>query len=416
MPAPESNLLNRGRVCWYFESNQVTSFEAGTRDLVEVEKPEWLSQMEGILETLNQGVMVVDDCQQVIFTNGIFREMSGFPEDMLTGQTVSDFYTATEAALLRQHRERGMRDGQSRFEFVLPRKDGSRLPVIISARGLEDPDGRFFAVITFTDISEQKTAETQLREANAKLEERQRQIEEELTLAVRVQQSLAPQSLAWGPVRVDTYYHPVRRIGGDFGLVSPQHEEHLNLLVFDVSGHGIGAALVANRLYTATMGLLNIRTPFSEMFRQLNRFVLHNLGASVFFFSAAAARIDRDARRISFAGAGHPPAMIVKPGEEPRLLESRSTVLGAIPDAVGSNPVIQAAVAPGDRIVLYTDGITDVFDSRGEMLGVSGIQKFVREAATLPFGEMKQALLDRVAAWREGPPSDDVSLVLAEIQ
>lgn len=383
---------------------------------MEVEKPEWLSQMEGILETLNQGVLVVDDCQQVIFTNGIFREMSGFPEDMLTGQTVSDFYTATEAELLRQHRERGMRDGHSRFEFVLPRKDGSRLPVIISARGLEDPDGRFFAVITFTDISEQKTAETQLREANAKLEERQRQIEEELTLAVRVQQSLAPQSIVWGPVRVDTYYHPVRRIGGDFGLVSPQHEEHLNLLVFDVSGHGIGAALVANRLYTATMGLLNIRTPFSEMFRQLNRFVLHNLGASVFFFSAAAARIDRDARRISFAGAGHPPAMIVKPGEEPRLLESRSTVLGAIPDAVGPNPVIEAAVEPGDRIVLYTDGITDVFDSRGEMLGVSGIQKFVREAATLPFGEMKQALLDRVAAWREGPPSDDVSLVLAEIQ
>lgn len=383
---------------------------------MEVEKPEWLSQMEGILETLNQGVMVVDDCQQVIFTNGIFQEMSGLPEDMLTGQTVSDFYTAKEAELLRQHRERGMRDGQSRFEFVLPQKDGGRLPVIISARGLEDPDGRFFAVITFTDISEQKTAETQLREANNKLEERQRQIEEELTLAVRVQQSLAPQSLVWGPVRVDTYYHPVRRIGGDFGLVSPHHEEHLNLLVFDVSGHGIGAALVANRLYTATMGLLNIRTPFSEMFRQLNRFVLHNLGGSVFFFSAAAARIDRDARRISFAGAGHPPVMIVQPGEEPRLLESRSTVLGAIPDAVGADPAIEAAVEPGDRIVLYTDGITDVFDSRGEMLGVSGVQKFVRETATLPFVEMKQALLDRVAAWREGPPSDDVSLVLAEIQ
>lgn len=383
---------------------------------MEVEKPEWLSQMEGILETLNQGVMVVDDCQQVIFTNGIFQEMSGLPEDMLTGQTVSDFYTATEAELLRQHRERGMRDGHSRFEFVLPQRDGGRLPVIISARGLEDPDGRYFAVITFTDISEQKTAETQLRDANAKLEERQRQIEEELTLAVRVQQSLAPQSIVWGPVRVDTYYNPVRRIGGDFGLVSPQQKDHLNLLVFDVSGHGIGAALVANRLYTATMALLTMRTPFSEMFRQLNRFVLHNLGGSVFFFSAAAARIDRDARRISFAGAGHPPAMVVKPGEEPRLLESRSTVLGAIPDAVGANPMIEAKVEPGDRIVLYTDGITDVFDSRGEMLGVTGVQKFVRETATLPFGEMKQALLDRIAAWREGPPSDDVSLVLAEIQ
>lgn len=383
---------------------------------MEAEKPEWLSQMEGILETLNQGVMVVDDCQHVIFTNEIFREMSGFPDDLLIGQTVSDFFTPSEARVLNEHRERGMRDGQNRFEFVLPRKDGQRLPVIISARGLEDPDGRFFAVITFTDISEQKEAEASLREANAKLEERHRQIEEELTLAVRVQQTLAPQSIVWGRVRVDTYYNPVRRIGGDFGLVSPQDKGHLNLVVFDVSGHGIGAALVANRLYTAAMTLLSLGSPFDDMFRHLNRFVLHDLGGSVFFFTAAAARIDREAQRITFAGAGHPPAMIVTPGEEPRLLESRSTVLGAIPDAVDADPVIEARVEPGDRLVLYTDGITDVFDSRGDMLGVPGVQKFVRETATLSFTQMKDALLERVAAWRQGPPSDDVSLVLAEIQ
>jgi serine phosphatase RsbU (regulator of sigma subunit) len=65
--------------------------------------------------------------------------------------------------------------------------------------------------------------------------------------------------------------------------------------------------------------------------------------------------------------------------------------------------------------VLYTDGITDVFDSRGEMLGVEGVQKFVREASLLPFGEMKQGILDRVADWREGPATDDVSLVLMEV-
>lgn len=382
----------------------------------EVEKPEWLGQMEAILETLNEGVMVVDDCQRIVFTNPIFRVMSGFPEDMLAGQTVSDFYTVAEARVLNEHRERGLRDGHNRFEFVLPQKDGNRLPVIISARGLEDPDGRLFAVITFTDISEQKRAELRLREANAKLEERQRQIEEELTLAVHVQQSLAPQSMVWGAVRVDAYYHPVRRIGGDFGLVAPQDDDHLNLLVFDVSGHGIGAALVANRLYTATMAQLAADAPFREMFRHLNRFVLQNLGGSVFFFTAAAARIDRDARRLVFAGAGHPPGMIVTPGEQPRLLESRALVLGALPEAVGNDPAIEEHVEPGDRIVLYTDGITDVFNANGEMLGVPGVQKFVRETATLPFGEMKHALLDRVAAWRDGPPSDDVSLVLAEVQ
>ena len=66
-------------------------------------------------------------------------------------------------------------------------------------------------------------------------------------------------------------------------------------------------------------------------------------------------------------------------------------------------------------MVLYTDGISEVFDSSGEMLGTEGVQKFVRETALLPFGEMKQALLNRVAAWRDGPPTDDMSLVLLEV-
>lgn len=90
-------------------------------------------------------------------------------------------------------------------------------------------------------------------------------------------------------------------------------------------------------------------------------------------------------------------------------------VLGALPEAVDDNSVLHADLEPGDRVVLYTDGITDVFNSQGEMLGVSGVQKFVRETSLLPFREMKQGILDRVAEWREGPPADDVSLVLVEV-
>jgi serine phosphatase RsbU (regulator of sigma subunit) len=142
---------------------------------------------------------------------------------------------------------------------------------------------------------------------------------------------------------------------------------------------------------------------------------MQNIGSSVFFFTLAAARIDRGGRRMVFAGAGHPPAMIARAGQEPRLLESRSMVLGTLPDAVDDESTLNVNLDPGDRIVMYTDGITDVFDSRGVMLGVPGIQKFVRETSALPFAEMMQGILDRVAAWREGPPADDVSLVLVEV-
>jgi serine phosphatase RsbU (regulator of sigma subunit) len=148
----------------------------------------------------------------------------------------------------------------------------------------------------------------------------------------------------------------------------------------------------------------------------LNSLVIQNIGTPGFFFTLAAARIDRGGRTTEFAGAGHPPAMIVQPGGEPRLLRSQNIVLGMLPDAVDADATLHRELEYGDRIVLYTDGLTDIFDSRGEMLKVEGLQNFVRETALLPFGEMKQGILDRVAAWRDGPAVDDVSLVLVEVR
>ena len=381
----------------------------------EVEQPDWLLQIEGILESLNEGVLITDECQSIVFANSNLEEMTGMSRAELVGMDVYKVYTKDEADFIVLQRERNFRAGKNRFEFVLPRKDGSRLPVIISARAVEDPEGRRYSIVTFTDISDVKRAEQELRVVNKELEERYQENQEDLILAARVQQSLAPKSIVWGGVNVETFYHPVRTIGGDFGLVSALDEDHLNLLVCDVSGHGIGSALVANRIYTEMMTQLRSGAGLDVMLRHLNRFVMHNIGSSVFFFTVAAARIDRGGRRMVFAGAGHPPAMIVRDGEEPRVLESRSMVLGALPEAVGPEVTLDVDLRRGDRVVLYTDGITDVFDSRGEMLGVEGVQKFVREASLLPFHEMKQGILDRVADWREGPPTDDVSLVLMEV-
>jgi phosphoserine phosphatase RsbU/P len=380
-----------------------------------MERPDWLTQMEDILETLNEGVMILDDCRDILFINSCLETMFGFPASEVVGRNGMSFYNEEERKIMAGHVERGREKGQNRFEFVLPVKDGSRLPVIISSRMFEDPDGMEFLVVTFTDISEQKESEAELRTANSKLEQRQSEIEEDLLLAARVQQSLAPQSLVWGGMRVDAYFHPVRSIGGDFGLVSPLDDRHLNLLVCDVSGHGIGSALVANRIYSETMSQLRSGAPLSEMLRDLNRFVMQNLGTSALLFTLAAARIDMGGRRMIFAGAGHPPAMIVTPGEEPRLLESRSMVLGGLPDAVGTETAIEVDLKKGDRVVLYTDGISEVFDTNGDMLGTEGVQKIVRETALLPFGDMQQAMLNRVAAWRDGAPTDDMSLVLVEV-
>jgi len=382
---------------------------------MEFAKPEWLEQMEVILETLNEGVLISDDCDHVVFVNSVFEEMTGISRADILGRDPAELYSPEDHLVLQELRRKTRQMGRSTNEFYLPTRAGGRLPIVASARSIEDPDGRSFTIVSLIDISEQKAAEQGLRTANAQLEKRQKEIEEDLVLAARVQQSLAPDSLVWGGIRVETFYHPVRTIGGDFGLVSPLDEDHLNIMVCDVSGHGIASALIANRIYSETMAQLNAGAPLGDMLRQLNHLVMRNIGTSLFFFTLSIARVDRNGKRMVFAGAGHPPAMLVRPVAEPRLLESRSTVLGTLPDAVDAESAVEIQLDAGDRIVLYTDGITDVFDSKGRMLGVAGVQRFVRETAMLPLDEMKNAILDRVAEWREGPPTDDISLILVEV-
>ena len=195
---------------------------------MESERPDWLADVVGVLETLNQGVVIADDCHRMIHANEIFLEMVDRTSDEISGRTAAEFFPPEDLPFLNERIALGESTGHNRFEFYLPQKNGSRLPVVVSAKRVEDPDGREFSVITFTDISEQKRAENELREANKQLETRQREIEAELVLASRVQQSLAPKNLHWGDISVEAYYQPVRTIGGDFGLVIPDGEDYLN--------------------------------------------------------------------------------------------------------------------------------------------------------------------------------------------
>jgi sigma-B regulation protein RsbU (phosphoserine phosphatase) len=127
-----------------------------------------------------------------------------------------------------------------------------------------------------------------------------------------------------------------------------------------------------------------------------------------------AAQLSRDARGLEFAGAGQPPAMIVQPGQKPRLLESRNAALGLLADAVDGEGAIEVPIQAGDRLVIYTDGFAESFNSQADVLGVDGFSKIVCETANLSLLNMEQEIIDRVAVWRGRPADDDMSLSVAK--
>ncbi len=384
-------------------------------DAIDTGNPEWLGQMETVLEVLNEGVIIANDRRRILFANSRFVEMTGISRQDLAEFDPSRFYSSQEREFLKHQVDVAFQAGHNRYAFVLPRKGGGRLPVIISSRTFQNSGCRF-GIVTFTDISQQVQAEEKLRSANENLQSRQMEIEEDLRLAARVQHSLTPRSVVWDMLSIDAFYHPVHSIGGDFALVNATDHEHLSLLVSDVSGHGIGAALVANRIYSETTAHLRSGMPLLNMFKELNRFLIEDIAGSGMFVTMAAARIDARSRSMVFAGAGHPPAMLARRDQNPLLLDSRSMILGALPEAIGNESAVEVQLQPDDRIVIYTDGITEVFDSRGYMLGIAGVQEMVRQASSLPAEKMKNAILDGVAAWRSGPPTDDVSLMVVHVR
>jgi len=179
------------------------------------------------------------------------------------------------------------------------------VPVISGGRVIQGPDGREYVVVTVTDISEQKRVEAQLRDSNALLEDRQKEIEAELAIAERDQQSLAPHALAWKNLSVEAYYSPARTIGGDFGVVLPQHDKFLDVIVCDVSGHGVGSALMANRIYSETLHALEHTKEPAILLQRLHAFVRDRIPQEDFYFTMAAARFTEGGHRMTFAAVAN---------------------------------------------------------------------------------------------------------------
>lgn len=245
------------------------------------------------------------------------------------------------------------------------------------------------------------------------IEERNAQMERDLELARRVHLSVIPKSTVMEEAEVAVTYAPMSYVGGDYANFLHADDGRLVFFVSDVSGHGVSAALVANRIHTEVERLMKEPIGPGDLLHRLDLLATEQLRNTTFFLSAVSGVVDFRQKKLIYSNHGHPPQILYhKRNSQLDLLEPRSPILGlGIP---GPSPPESEADLPlnsGDRILLFTDGVTETHGKSGELYGLERLKEFAERNASLPPTEFNAALTAELDAFREGPIEDDVFLL-----
>ncbi len=239
-----------------------------------------------------------------------------------------------------------------------------------------------------------------------------RRLQADLAGARRIHEACLPSLTGGGPVGMAYAYEPMSEIGGDLVFVhSSPDGRQLTMVLFDVTGHGIAAALTVNRLYGELERIFaeHPHADPAETLCSLNRYIHLTLATHSVYVTAICIRLDVAGGVLQWANGGHPSAVLLRADGAISLLESNETILGVLGGSDFQPSTVEAPFAAGDVIIAYTDGASESTDQRGAHLGCDGVRQLIREmaASRLPPQEWPAALLERIAGHRNGPPDDD---------
>ena len=268
-----------------------------------------------------------------------------------------------------------------------------------------------------TSDTEAEQLRRRLAAVEHELEAYRARLQWRLNLAADVHRSLLPNPVRHERILIDVRYVPIDQVGGDYCQVGFPDPETCYVTMCDVTGHGIGPALLATRVSSEVRSGIVYGRPPRDIVRSLNRFIYDHFYEANLYLSFVAAQIDLSRSRITFSGAGHPSPLLVRSnGTNVETLASQNPLIGVLKEILADEPEHTVELEPGDRLVFYTDGLTEAVDAEGHQLGTAGLTEIVSGGMTVELFEMADYVLEQVAHYSHGPPNDDKTLIVAEIR
>ena len=239
------------------------------------------------------------------------------------------------------------------------------------------------------------------------------QLKRELIEARELQENLlANTTSAINGLDVAAQWQPATTVGGDYIAAFNLDDDHAALCVADVVGKGLPAALLMSNFQAALKSLAAEHPSPADVSKRLNDLLYANIPLHK-FITAFYAVVNIPERTMTFTNAGHNPPLLVRAGGECVRLEAGGSVLGAFPNACFSEAQIQ--LHQGDRLLLFTDGLTEALDASGEQFGDERLIDILREQRTQSPENLKEMLLTVVGEFCGNTFRDDAALMVIGI-
>jgi serine phosphatase RsbU (regulator of sigma subunit) len=240
-------------------------------------------------------------------------------------------------------------------------------------------------------------------------------IETELEMARQIQFSILPAKVPeLENLRIAASYHPMTAVAGDFYQFLRSDNNHLGILVADVSGHGMPAALISSMIKVAIQSVAVHADDPAQVLGGLNRILWSEAQGQ--FASAAYVWMDTENRNALYSAAGHPPLLCWRNKRgEMQHIESNGLLFGVEPDS--EYPVCSVMLEPSDRLLLYTDGVTETENATGKEFGYQQLERVVRDNRLQPAPELSRQVLSELQRWRSAAVNqqDDITLIVVDV-
>jgi sigma-B regulation protein RsbU (phosphoserine phosphatase) len=353
-----------------------------------------------ILETTGEGFLLMDEELCIVDANDAYCRMLGYEREELLGRTPMEMATDSYRQFLTAGREEILSMDFRKLEGTLQTKEGRSVPVLIHGNTLRDDAGNQIGNIAFvSDLTEQKRA---------------------LELAGQVQRSLLPSRAPAAPgLDIAGRSDACEEVGGDYldyFAGAPDTPDALRIVVGDISGHGVDAALLMTsaRAFIHTQAERQ-RSP-AQVVSSMNRYLSSDMAETGHFMTLFLMEIDPIRQTARWVRAGHDPALVFLPHED-RFTELGGTGMPLGVDAGAEyNESGSDGLAPGTVIALGTDGIWEAEDFSGRPFGKERLQGIIRRNAAHSAATILQTVFDELERFTGGVPAhDDVTLVIVKV-